>query len=314
MAIAAFAVASTVGIVYLRFEYPEIAAALRKAIEEAEENGVLGHLRLYARRGAGAYICGEETSLLNSLEGRRPWPRERPPFPPTHGLFGQPTLVNNVETLASVPAIIERGGEWHRALGVAEAAGTKLYSLSGRVRRPGNYELPLGTTAGELIAEHGGGAPEGRDLKAFTLAGVSGGMLPVDALRVRLDYRGPREWGSALGSGGVIVFDDESCLVDEALQQMRFFERESCGKCFPCRIGTVRLRELLEELCGVRSRDTEAPDMRAQFGELAAAMTHASACGLGMAAPLAVTSLVRHFGPELEAHVQGRCPTDVCPV
>ncbi len=312
MASAGVLVGASTGIVYLRYEYPYLLGVLERAIEEARGDGVLGDFRVYARRGAGAYICGEETSLLNSLEGRRPWPRERPPYPTTHGLFGQPTLVNNVETLAAVPAVLERGPQWYRSLGRDGAAGTKLYSLSGRVRRPGNYELPLGVTVQELVFEHGGGLADGRALKAFTLGGVSGGLLPPAALGTPLDYRGPAEWGSALGSGGVIVYGEGDCLVQAALAHMGFFEKESCGKCIPCRIGTVRYRELLEELTGARERSTGQDDMLAQFQELAEAMTLTSACGLGMAAPLAVTSLARHWPDEVESHVRGRCPAGAC--
>ncbi|HEU4759951.1 MAG TPA: NADH-ubiquinone oxidoreductase-F iron-sulfur binding region domain-containing protein, partial [Dehalococcoidia bacterium] len=206
----------------------------------------------------------------------------------------------------------ERGPAWYRSLGRDGAAGTKVYSLSGRVRRPGNYELPLGVTARELLLEHGGGLPEGPALKAFTLGGVSGGLLPPAALDTPLDYRGPAEWGSALGSGGVIVYGDGDCLVRAARDHMSFFEKESCGKCFPCRIGTVRYRELLEELCGGGERSTGRDDRLAQFRELAAAMTHTSACGLGMAAPLAVISLARHWPDEVESHVRGRCPAGTC--
>jgi len=312
MAIAGYAVSAGVGIIYLRYEYPYILDALRRAVEEAQAAGVLGDFRVYVRRGAGAYVCGEETSLLNSLEGRRPWPRERPPYPTERGLFGRPTLVNNVETLAAIPAMVEGGAAWFRPLGRAGATGTKLYSLSGAVRRPCNFELPLGVTARQLIFQHGGGTLNGRALKAFTLGGVSGGLLPPDALDTPLDYAGPARWGGTLGSGGIIVYDEASCLVDAALVHMRFFEKESCGKCFPCRIGTVRYRELLEELCGARERETSAGDALSLFQELAAAMTHASACGLGMAAPLTVTSLARHWPHEVESHVRGRCPAAVC--
>ncbi len=312
MAIAGYAVGASVGIVYLRYEYPYVLDALRRAVEEAQAEDVLGGFRVYVRRGAGAYVCGEETSLLNSLEGRRPWPRERPPYPTQRGLFGQPTLVNNVETLAALPAIMERGAARYRSLGREGAPGTKVYSLSGAVPRPGNFELPLGATARELIFQHGGGTLNGHALKAFTLGGVSGGLLPPDALDVPLDYSGPAQWGGALGSGGIIVYDEASCLLDAALVQMRFFEKESCGKCFPCRIGTVRYREQLEELCGARPPETSVDDVLSQFQELAGAMTHASACGLGMAAPLSVAGLARHWPDEVESHVRGRCPAAVC--
>jgi NADH-quinone oxidoreductase subunit F len=321
MALAGYAVGASVGIIYLRYEYPRALDTLRAAIERAEARGALGEdvggkgfcFRMYVRRGAGAYVCGEETSLLNSLEGKRPWPRDRPPFPTTHGLFGAPTLVNNVETLAAVPVIVERGADWFRSLGRGESAGTKLYSVSGRVRRPGVFELPLGVTARELILERAGGVAEGRALKAFTLGGVSGGLLPAAALDLPLDYDSPPGEGAFLGSGGVVVLHDGDCVVRFARDCMRFFESESCGKCYPCRIGTVRLRELLDEAAGAAERSLPAEDAAARYHELSEAMRIGSACGLGPSAGLLVSSLFRHFRDEVEEHVlRGRCPAGVC--
>ncbi|MDP2675982.1 MAG: NADH-ubiquinone oxidoreductase-F iron-sulfur binding region domain-containing protein [Dehalococcoidia bacterium] len=321
MALAGYAVGAGAGIIYLRYEYPRALEALRAAIERAEAAGLLGDsvagkafsFRVYLRRGAGAYVCGEETSLLNSLEGKRPWPRDRPPFPTTYGLFGAPTLVNNVETLAAVPAIVERGADWFRSLGRGESAGTKLYSVSGRVRRPGAYELPLGVTARELVFERAGGIAEGRALKAFTLGGVSGGLLPASAVDLPLDYAAPPSEGAFLGSGGVVVLHDGDCVVRFARDCMRFFETESCGKCYPCRIGTVRLRELLDEATGVAERSLPGEEAAARYHELSEAMRIGSACGLGPSAALMAGSLFRHFRDEVEEHVlQGRCPAGVC--
>jgi NADH-quinone oxidoreductase subunit F len=320
MALAGYAAGASVGIIYLRYEYPRALDALRAAIERAETRGALGDdvagsgfaFRVYVRRGAGAYVCGEETSLLNSLEGKRPWPRDRPPFPTTHGLFGAPTLVNNVETLAAVPAIVERGAEWFRSLGHGEAAGTKLYSVSGRVRRPGVFELPLGVTARELVLERAGGVAE-RTLKAFTLGGVSGGLLPAAALDLPLDYDSPPREGAFLGSGGVVVLHDGDCVVRFARDCMRFFESESCGKCYPCRIGTVRLRELLDQAVGVTERSLSGEQAAARYREIAEALRMGSACGLGPSAALLVSSLSRHFRDEVEEHVlRGRCPAGAC--
>jgi NADH:ubiquinone oxidoreductase subunit F (NADH-binding) len=320
MALAGYAMGAEVGIVYLRYEYPRALDALRSAIRRAEAEGVLGEdvggagfsFHVYLRRGAGAYVCGEETSLLNSLEGKRPWPRDRPPYPTTHGLFGRPTLVNNVETLAAVPAIVERGAEWFRDLGRGDAAGTKIYSLSGRVRRPGNYELPLGVTARELIFDHGEGIVDGRSLKAFTLGGVSGGLLSADAVDLPLDYAAPPAEGASLGSGGVIVLHDGDCVVSFARDCMSFFEAESCGKCYPCRIGTVRLRELLDQATGQVGRSA-SEDAAHQYHQIAEALRMGSACGLGPSAGLLVSSLFRHFSGEIEDHVlRGRCAAGVC--
>jgi len=321
MALAGYAVGARAGIIYLRYEYPRAFDALRAGIERAEARGLLGEdvagsgfaFRIYVRRGAGAYVCGEETSLLNSLEGKRPWPRDRPPFPTTHGLFGAPTLVNNVETLAAVPAIVERGPDWFRALGRAEAAGTKLYSVSGRVLRPGVFELPLGVTARELIFENAGGMAEGRQLKALTLGGVSGGLLPAAALDLALDYAAPPSEGVYLGSGGIVVLHDGDCTVRFARDCMRFFESESCGKCYPCRIGTVRLREMLDQAVGASERSLPGEEAPARYYEISEALRLGSACGLGPSAGLLVSSLFRHFRDEVEEHVlHGRCSAGVC--
>jgi NADH:ubiquinone oxidoreductase subunit F (NADH-binding) len=221
-------------------------------------------------------------------------------------------LVNNVETLAAVPAIVERGAEWFRDLGRDHAAGTKLYSLSGRVRRPGNYELPLGVTARELIFDHGEGIVDGRSLKAFTLGGVSGGLLSADAVDLPLDYAAPPAEGASLGSGGVIVLHDGDCVVSFARDCMSFFEAESCGKCYPCRIGTVRLRELLDRATGQVGRSA-SEDAAHQYQQIAEALRMGSACGLGPSAGLLVSSLFRHFSGEMEDHVlRGHCAAGVC--
>ena len=238
-----------------------------------------------------------------------PWPRERPPFPTQKGLWGLPTVINNVETFCSVPAILERGADWYRDLGRSENAGTKLYSVSGRVTRPGPYELPLGATARELIEVAGGGALPGRAIKGYTIGGISGGLLAAEHLDMPLDYAAPRQHGFALGSGGVVVFDDACCVVDLVRTCMLFYEAESCGKCFPCRVGTVRLRERLDALTG---RAEPSAILMDEFNEIGAAMSANSACGLGQAAPLVLHGLVRFFGEELEAHRQGVCPTGVC--
>ncbi len=318
MAVAGYVTGAETGIVYLRYEYPEALDVLERAIVEAEAAGLLGDdiagtgfaFRVHIRRGAGSYVCGEETALLNSLEGRVPWPRERPPFPTTYGLWGQPTVVNNVETLCHVPGILKHGADWFRALGRGENTGTKLYSVSGAVRRPGNYELPLGITARELIFRYAGGPASGRAMKGFTLGGISGGLLGAEALDMPLDYTAPQAHGAALGSGGVIVLDDGCCVVDFARSCLAFYEAESCGKCFPCRVGTVRLREWLDGLTG---RGELLPGAGESFREVGGAMRNTSACGLGQAAPLVIDGMLRHFADEVAAHVEGRrCPAGVC--
>lgn len=318
MAIAGVVAGAETGVIYLRYEYPQAMEVLSKAIAEAEDGGLLGKkiagsgvgFSIHLRRGAGSYVCGEETALLNSLEGRRPWPRERPPFPSAHGLWGRPTAINNVETFAWIPLILEKGPEWFRSLGRGENAGTKIYSVSGRVERPGNYELPLGVTARELIFDSAGGPPPGHRLKAFTVGGISGGLLGAQDLDLSLDYRSPQKHGAFLGSGGVVVLDDGCCTVEFVRTCMLFYERESCGKCYPCRIGTVRLRELLDGLTG---RAELCRDAESQMQQISSAMVGTSACGLGQSAPLVVTGMFKLFGDEVNAHLAGRsCPAGVC--
>ncbi len=308
MALAAYATGATRGFIYLRYEYPETAETLARAIAEAEEAGLLGDgilgshfsFTIHLRRGAGAYICGEETSLLNSLEGKHPFPRNRPPYPVTHGYEGTPTAVNNVETLASVPPILTEGSDWYRGLGRGEHAGTKIISLSGDVARPGNYEVPVGLPLQALL-EGAGGAGEGRTVQAVTMAGLSGGFLGGDDLRVTLDEPALRERGSFLGAGGVMVFDDTRDMVEVARWAMDFFAHESCGKCFPCRIGTRRLTERLSGTAG--PADLEA--WLDEVADMGGTMKRTSACGLGVAAPLVTESLVRYFPEQVARHVEG---------
>ncbi|MCC6669509.1 MAG: NAD(P)H-dependent oxidoreductase subunit E [Planctomycetes bacterium] len=310
MAIAARATGATRGFVYLRYEYPHTQGILERAIAEAEAAGLLGEsilgtgfsFRVYVRRGAGAYICGEETSLLNSLEGKHPFPRNRPPFPVTHGFEDQPTAVNNVETLCSAGPILARGAEWYRGLGMGNHAGTKVISLSGDVRRPGNYEVPLGLPLATLLHGWAGGPLPGRKVQAVTMAGLSGGFLAGADLDVTLDEPSLRAKGSFLGAGGIMVFDDTRDMVEVAAQAMHFFAHESCGKCFPCRIGTQRLTERLERRAGPGDPAT----WRREVEDIGRTMKATSACGLGMAAPLVTESLLRYFGPQVEAHLRDR--------
>ncbi len=309
MALAAFASGSTRGFIYLRYEYPGTLDILEQAIDEAEEAGLLGKgilgsdfsFEVYVRRGAGAYICGEETSLLNSLEGKHPFPRNRPPYPVTHGFEDLPTVVNNVETLASVPPIVTNGAEWYQGLGLGEQAGTKVISLSGDIQRPGNYEVPLGLPLSTLLHEWAGGPLEGRSIQAVTMAGLSGGFLAGEDLEVTLDEPSIRAKGSFLGAGGIMVFDDSRDMISVAHDAMEFFADESCGKCFPCRIGTQRLLERLGD-GGPAQLDAWIDEVN----DLGSAMKKTSACGLGQAAPLITESLLRYFPERVSAHLESR--------
>ncbi len=298
MTLAGYATGADRGFLYLRYEYPETNARLESAIEDAEEAGLLGEdilgsgftFRLYLRRGAGAYICGEEGSLLNSLEGKHPFPRNRPPYPTTNGFDDLPTAVNNVETLCAVPQILRRGAEWYQGLGLGDHAGTKVISLSGDVQRPGNYEVPFGLPLRTLLYDWAGGPLPGRTFQAATMAGLSGGFLASEALEsVTLDEPSIRAAGAMLGAAGVMVFDDSRDIVDTARQAMEFFAHESCGKCFPCRIGTQRL---LERLSGGGPDDLE--DWQREISDIGEVL-ELSACGLGIAAGFVSDSLLRNF-------------------
>ena len=307
MLAAGFATGATRGFIYLRYEYPDTFHILETALDEARAEGLIGPdafgagraFDLWVRRGAGAYICGEETSLLNSLEGQHPFPRNRPPFPVTHGYENLPTVVNNVETLASVPHILVRGANWYRGLGIGEQAGTKVISLSGDIARPGNYEVPMGFPLMTLLNEWAGGPPMGRRFQAVTMAGLSGGFLAGDDLDVTLDEPSIRSKGSFLGAGGIMVFDDSRDMVEVSHSAMEFFAEESCGKCFPCRIGTQRLTERLH---GGGPSDLGA--WIDEVHDLGDTMMQTSACGLGQAAPLITESLLRYFPDRVARHVE----------
>lgn len=308
MALAAYVTGATRGFIYLRYEYPRALAILETAISEARQAGYLGEsildsgrqFDIYVRRGAGAYICGEEGSLLNSLEGKHPFPRNRPPFPVTHGYENKPTVVNNVETLAAVAPIVRNGAGWYRSLGIGEHAGTKIISLSGDIRRPSNYEVPFGLPLRTLLDDWAGGAQPGRTIQAVTMAGLSGGFLAGSDLDVTLDEPSIRSRGSFLGAGGIMVFDDSRDMIDVAHAAMEFFAEESCGKCFPCRIGTRRLEERLAGRAGPQ----ELGPWLDEVNDIGRTMKAISACGLGLAAPLIAESLVKHFPEHVREHLQ----------
>lgn len=310
MIIAARAAGASVGFIYLRYEYPETMTLLEQALQEARDGGFLGDdicesgfsFDILLRRGAGAYICGEETSLLNSLEGKHPFPRNRPPYPVTHGFNDLPTAVNNVETLAGVPWIIAHGAKKYQSLGLGENKGTKLISLSGDIAKPGNYEVPLGLPLKTLIDDWAGGVAGGRKLQAVSMAGLSGGFLgSEEAMSATLDEKSIRSFGSFLGAGGIMVFDETRDMIDVGKQAMSFFAHESCGKCFPCRIGTQRLTERLDGAAG--PKDFSA--WQQEVEDIGSVMKSSSACGLGMAAPLITESLLRLIPEQLTNHAKG---------
>lgn len=296
MTLAAYATGATRGFIYLRYEYPETLKTLERALSEAEAAGLLGtaildadfDFSIYIRRGAGAYVCGEEGSLLNSLEGKHPFPRNRPPYPVTHGFENLPTAVNNVETLAAAVQILRHGAAWYRGLSYDDnLAGTKIISLSGDIQRPGNYEVPFGLSLKTLLYDWAGGPPDGRDIQAITTAGLSGGFIANADLDITIDEPSFQKVGAMLGAAGIMVFDTTRDMLDVARHAMEFFAEESCGKCFPCRIGTQRLTELL-------SAPIEA-NSKTLISEIGAVMKATSACGLGTAAPNITDSLMRYF-------------------
>jgi len=299
MAIAAHATGATKGFIYLRYEYPETYTIVKQAMKEAE-NYINDSFNLYLRRGGGAYICGEEGSLLNSLEGKHPFPRNRPPFPVTHGYNNLPTVVNNVETLASIAPIVMKGAEWYQSLGLGEHAGTKLVSVSGDIQLPGNYEVPFGLPLLTLLNEWCGGTAKGHTIQAVTMAGLSGGFLAGDDLDVTLDEPSIKAKGSFLGAAGIMVFDDTRNMVEVAHNAMEFFAEESCGKCFPCRIGAQRLTERLNSTA-------DSPDeaiWREEVHDIGQVMMATSACGLGVAAPNITESLIKYFPSQVTAHLK----------
>lgn len=317
MAIAGYAVGADHGFVYVRAEYPIAVNRLQRAIDDANEMGLLGkdilgtgfNFQLEIRLGAGAFVCGEETALLTSIEGFRGEPRPRPPFPAVKGLFGKPTVLSNVETFANVPRIMLRGADWFRSIGTEKSAGTKVFALGGKITNTGLVEVPMGTTLREIVEEIGGGCPNGKAFKAAQTGGPSGGCIPATNLDVQIDFDNLLSIGSMMGSGGLIVMDEDSCMVDIAKFYLDFTVEESCGKCTPCRVGTKRLYEMLERITKGQSSLEELDKMEA----LCHYIKENSLCGLGQTAPNPVLSTMEHFRAEYEAHVvDQRCPAGVC--
>jgi len=308
MLIAAFAMGIEDGILYIRAEYPHAVASIRKAIQILESEGLLGSVRLRIVRGAGAFVCGEETALISSLEGHRGTPRVKPPFPAESGLWGKPTCVNNVETFALLPWIFRNGADRFAAIGSNSSKGTKVFALAGAIRRGGLIEVPMGTTIRQIVEEIGGGVGEGRTFKAVLIGGPSGGCVPASLADTPVDYEALQSVGAIMGSGGMVVLDDRSCMVDVARFFMSFTQNESCGKCTMCRVGTRRMKEILDRICEGRG---ESGDLE-HLETLATAVTQGSICGLGQTAPNPVLSTLRHFRSEYEAHLEGRCPAGRC--
>lgn len=309
--IGALAVGAREAIFYIREEYPLALSRIRDALEilSAHEGGaLLGGLQIRIVPGAGAFVCGEETALLASLEGRRGMPVPRPPFPASRGYLGRPTLINNVETWASIPWILRHGAEAFHGHGIGLSRGTKVFSLTGKTVRGGLIEVPMGMPLRTLVESIGGGVAKGRTLKAVQIGGPSGACLPASALDAPVDYESLKDLGAIMGSGGLVVMDDEDCMVDMARYFMTFTARESCGRCTFCRVGTVRLLEILTALCEGKGR---AADL-AELETLARGVTRTSLCGLGRTAPNPVLSILRHFRSEVEAHVAGVCPAGTC--
>jgi NADH-quinone oxidoreductase subunit F len=317
MIIGAFSLGTQEAYVYVRAEYPLACEHLRAAIDQAEEYGFLGDdilgtgmkLRMHVVKGAGAFVCGEETALIASLEGRVGEPHPRPPYPAQKGLWGRPTVINNVKTWASVPVIINRGPEWYAAIGTERSKGTMVFSLVGKINNTGLVEVPMGITLREMIYDIGGGIPGGKALKAIQIGGPSGGCIPAKLIDLPVDYERLTEAGSMMGSGGMVVMDETTCMVDVARYFMEFLEDESCGQCFPCRKGTQRMRQILTRICA--GHGTE--DDLLLLEDLGWLMKQASLCALGQTAANPVLTTLRYFRDEYLAHIrERRCPAKVC--
>ena len=317
MAIAAYAIGANEGYIYVRAEYPLAIKRLEIAIKDAEENGLLGDnilgsnfsFRVFLRYGAGAFVCGEETALLQSIEGKRGMPVTRPPFPAVKGLWGQPTIINNVETMATVPYVLRKGAKHFSSIGTEDSKGTKVFALGGKVNNVGLVEVPMGTTLRELIYDIGGGIPDGKKFKAIQTGGPSGGCLTEEDLDSPIDYKTLIAKGSMMGSGGAIVMDEDNCMVDVAKFYLEFICDESCGKCSPCRIGTTRMLEILTK---ITNGNGEMKDLE-ELEELAKYIQDASLCGLGQTAPNPVLSTLRKFKDEYVEHIlEKKCRAKVC--
>lgn len=326
MAIAAYAIGARKAYVYIRAEYPLAVERLKIAIAQAQEWGLLGnnildsgfHLDFVIKMGAGAFVCGEETALIHSIEGKRGMPSPKPPYPAISGLFGKPTVINNVETFANIPAIALRGAGWFSSIGTEGSKGTKVFALSGKITNTGLVEVAMGTLLSDILFAMGGGVPGGRKFKAVQIGGPSGGCIPAQHVDIKIDYESLKEFGAMMGSGGLVVMDEDTCMVDVAKFFMDFIQRESCGKCIPCREGTRRMLEMLEAITRGRRGETGRDSLERFKGivnmeKLGEVIKQTSLCGLGQTAPNPVLSTLRWFRDEYEAHIFDRhCPAGVC--
>ena len=326
MAIAAYGIGATKAYVYIRAEYPLAIERLKKAMADAEAAGLLGEnilgsefdLKMIIKMGAGAFVCGEETALIHSIEGKRGMPRPRPPFPAVSGLFGKPTIINNVETLSNVPGIALNGPDWFSAVGTETSKGTKVFALSGKVKNTGLVEVAMGTKIRDIIFAIGGGIPDGKEYKAVQIGGPSGGCIPEHHLDIDIDYESLKTVGAMMGSGGLVVMDEDNCMVDVAKFFMDFIQRESCGKCIPCREGTRRMLEILNRITRGRKAEKSLDALErfqsvVHLERLAENIRDSSLCGLGQTAPNPVLSTLRWFRHEYEAHIyERRCPAGEC--
>ena len=317
MMIAGYSIGSNKGYIYVRAEYPIAVQRFQKAIDQAKDYGILGknifgtdfEFDVEIRLGAGAFVCGEETALLESIEGKRGQPRVKPPYPAQSGLWGKPTLINNVETYANITRIILNGAEWYSSIGTETSKGTKVFALGGNVNNIGLVEVPMGTTLREIVYDIGGGIPNGREFKAAQTGGPSGGCIPAEHLDTPIDYESLKEIGSMMGSGGLIVMDDTKCMVSLAKFYLEFTVSESCGKCTPCRIGTKRMLELLEKLSAGQGTEQDI----CKLEKLAENIQKASVCGLGQSAPNPVVSTLKYFREEFKQHAIDKvCKTNEC--
>jgi len=317
MAIAGYAIGASKGVIYIRAEYPLAVNRLYTALRQAKELGLLGDnilgtnfsFDIEIKYGAGAFVCGEETALIHSIEGKRGEPTNKPPFPAESGLWDKPTCVNNVETLANIPAIINNGAEWYSSIGTAGSKGTKVFALAGKINNVGLVEVPMGTTLREIIYDIGGGIKNGRKFKAVQTGGPSGGCIPAENLDLPIDYESLTAIGSMMGSGGMIVMDEDNCMVDIAKFYLEFTVEESCGKCTPCRIGNKRLLEILTKITNGEGTEADLETLK----ELGQTIKDTSLCGLGQTAPNPVLSTMKYFWDEYVAHVKDRtCPAGVC--
>jgi NADH:ubiquinone oxidoreductase subunit F (NADH-binding)/NAD-dependent dihydropyrimidine dehydrogenase PreA subunit len=316
MIIAGYAIGANEGYIYVRAEYPLAVKRLRIAIEQAKEHGLLGEdifgkfdFKLNLNEGAGAFVCGEETALIASIEGKRGFPNPRPPFPAVKGLFGKPTIINNVETLANIPKIILNGGDWYSGIGTKGSTGTKIFALTGSVNNTGLIEVPMGITFREIIFDLGGGILKNREFKAVQTGGPSGGCLPKEQLDLEIDFDSLARAGSIMGSGGLVVMDENTCAVDVAKYFLDFTRKESCGKCTPCREGTTRMHEIIERMTEAKGEEEDIPLVE----ELGRGIVDTSMCALGKTAPNPVLTTLRYFGDEYIQHIkEKRCVAGVC--